>query len=380
MIEFNRPPYVGTEIKYIKEAIENRKISGSGPFIGKCEEWLEKQLNVKRVLLTSSCSSALDIAARLCEIQPGDEVILPSYTFPSMANSFASLGARLVFVDIRPDTMNIDEKLIENAITERTKVLCVFHYAGVSCEMDEIIAIAHKYNLKVVEDAAQSLFGKYKGRALGTIGNYGCLSFHETKNLSMGEGGALIINDTASVSAAEIIREKGTNRSQYVRGEIEKYNWVSLGDSYVQSDLNAAYLWAQMEQADCIQNSRMNTWNRYCEGLKDLQRRGLIELPVIPEYCIHNAHLFYIKCRDADIRQSFISYMKHNEINCAFHYVPLHTSPAGLQYGEFVGEDKYTTRESSRLVRLPLYYGITDNEIERVLDAVISFFDMPYKV
>lgn len=374
MLDFNQPPYIGSELKYIKDAIGNRKICGNGPFTRKCERWMEEKFNAGKILLTSSCSAALDMSAMLCDINPGDEVILPSFTFPSMANSFASVGARLVFVDIRPDTMNIDEGLIENAITDKTKVICAFHYAGVSCEMNAILSLAKKYNLKVVEDAAQAVFSRYKDKALGTIGDFGCLSFHETKNLSMGEGGALIINDPETVDKAEIILEKGTNRSSYVRGDVAKYNWIDIGDSYVQSDLNAAYLWAQLEQSDLIQNKRMSVWNKYFTALSELQDAEKIELPVIPDSCVHNAHIFYIKCRDYDTRESFISYMKEQGIICSFHYVPLHSSPAGLKYGRFDGTDKYTTTESSRLVRLPLFYNISDNDVEKVIASAIRFF------
>ena len=327
MIHFNVPPFVGTEFKYMQEAVENHKICGDGPFTEKCDKWMEKRFNASKVMLTTSGSSALDMAALLCGIKPGDEVILPSFTFSSTANSFVLAGATLVFVDIRPDTMNIDENKIESAITEKTRVICPVHYAGVACEMDTIMSIAKKYNLLVVEDAAQAVMSTYKGKACGTIGDFGCYSFHETKNYSMGEGGAIVINNAAYIEKAEILREKGTNRSQFFRGQVAKYNWVDFGDSYLQSDLNAAYLWAQLEAAEKINNNRLDTWNAYRESLKTLEEKGLIELPVIPDECVHNAHMFYIKCKDLETRQAYIKYMKENDILCVFHYVPLHSAP-----------------------------------------------------
>ena len=316
MILFNVPPFIGTEFKYMKEAIDNKKICGDGKFTKACNEWFEKRFCAKKVMLTTSGSTALDMAALLCDIKPGDEVILPSYTFSSTANAFVLAGARLVFVDIRPDTMNIDEKKIEEAITEKTKVIVPVHYAGVACEMDTIMEIARRYNLKVVEDAAQGVMSTYKGKALGTIGDFGCYSFHETKNYSMGEGGAILINDVRYIERAEILREKGTNRSQFYRGQVAKYNWVDFGDSYLQSDLNAAYLWAQLEMADQINEDRLHTWNRYYESLKCLENEGRIVLPTIPKECIHNAHMFYLKCESLKIRQAYIKYMKKNDILC----------------------------------------------------------------
>ena len=374
MIHFNVPPFVGTEFQYMREAVENHKICGDGPFTKKCNEWIENRFGAKKALLTTSGSSALDMAALLCDIKPGDEVILPSFTFSSTANAFVLAGARLVFVDIRPDTMNIDEKRIEEAITEKTKVIVPVHYAGVACEMDAIMDIAKRYNLKVVEDAAQGVMSTYKGKALGTIGDFGCYSFHETKNYSMGEGGAVIINDEKYVEKAEILREKGTNRSQFFRGQVAKYNWVDFGDSYLQSDLNAAYLWAQLEKADEINNNRLTTWNRYHEAFEDLAEKGIIELPTIPEGCIHNAHMYYIKCKDLETRQRFIKYMKENDILCTFHYVPLHSAPAGEKFGRFAGEDVYTTSESDRLVRLPMYYNIDLNDHKKVIEKTIEFY------
>lgn len=375
MIHFNVPPFVGTEFKYMQEAVENHKICGDGPFTEKCDKWMEKRFNASKVMLTTSGSSALDMAALLCGIKPGDEVILPSFTFSSTANSFVLAGATLVFVDIRPDTMNIDENKIESAITEKTKVICPVHYAGVACEMDTIMSIAKKYNLIVVEDAAQAVMSSYKGKACGTIGDFGCYSFHETKNYSMGEGGAIVINNAAYIEKAEILREKGTNRSQFFRGQVAKYNWVDFGDSYLQSDLNAAYLWAQLEVAEEINNNRLDTWNAYRESLKTLEEKGLIELPVIPDECVHNAHMFYIKCKDLKTRQAYIKYMKENDILCVFHYVPLHSAPAGLKFGRFDGMDEHTTPDSDRLVRLPMYYNIDKKDLQKVIDKTIAFFE-----
>lgn len=354
MIPFNVPPCVGTELQYIKEAIESHKICGDGAFTKKCNAWLEERFGAQKVLLTTSGTTALDMAALLCELKEGDEVILPSYTFSSTATSAVLGGARLVFVDIRPDTMNIDEKKIEEAITERTRAIIAVHYAGVACEMDTIMEIARKYNLVVIEDAAQGVMSTYKGRALGTIGDFGCYSFHETKNYSMGEGGALVINNPEYNERAEILREKGTNRSKFFRGQVDKYTWVDFGDSYLPSELNAAYLWAQLCAADEINENRMASWNQYYQELKGLEESGRIELPVIPEGCVHNAHMFYIKCRDLEERTSFISYMKEEGILTVFHYIPLHSAPAGLKYGRFSGKDLYTTKESERLVRLPM--------------------------
>lgn len=374
MIHFNVPPFVGKEFEYMKEAIENHKICGDGPFTKKCDEWMEKQFKAKKVLLTTSGSTALDMAALMCGIKPGDEVILPSFTFSSTANSFVLAGATLVFVDIRPDTNNIDENKIEAAITDKTKVICPVHYAGVSCEMDAIMQIAKKYNLLVVEDAAQAVMSTYKGKACGTIGDFGCYSFHETKNYSMGEGGAIVINNPKFIEKAEILREKGTNRAQFFRGQVAKYNWVDFGDSYLQSDLNAAYLWAQLEQADEINENRLGIWKNYYNAFEFLEEKGIIELPVIPEGCVHNAHMFYIKCKNLDIRQSYIKYMKENDILCTFHYVPLHSAPAGIKFGRFNGEDRYTTNESDRLVRLPMYYNMDSRDLKKVINKTIEFF------
>lgn len=374
MIHFNVPPYVGTELDYMRRATENRKICGDGPFTKECNKWLENHLRTFRVMLTTSGSSALNIGALLCNIKHGDEVILPSFTFPSTANAFVMCGAKLVFVDIRPDTMNIDEQLIEQAITDKTRAICVVHYAGVSCDMDSIMNIARKYNLMVVEDAAQAIMSSYKGKALGTIGDFGCFSFHETKNFSMGEGGAIAINDQSYIEKAEIIREKGTNRSKFYRGEVDKYNWVDYGDSYLPSDLNAAYLLAQSDIANEINENRLSTWQTYYDNLKDLENKGIISLPCIPDGCVHNAHMFYIKCINQDVRNLYIDYMLQNDIKCVFHYLPLHSAPAGKKFGHFFGEDKYTTSESEKLVRLPLYYGIEKNDLEKVIEKTRSFF------
>lgn len=375
MIHFNVPPFLGTEFTYMKQAVENHKICGDGPFTKKCNEWLENKFNAKKVMLTTSGTSALEMAAWLCNIQPGDEVILPSFTFSSTATAFTLVGAKLVFVDVRPDTMNIDEKLIEQAITPKTRVICAVHYAGVACEMDAIMDIAKRHNLKVVEDAAQGVMSSYKGKPLGTIGDFGCYSFHETKNYSMGEGGAIVINDESAITRAEILREKGTNRTQFYRGQVAKYNWVDWGSSYLPSDLNAAYLWAQLLEADKINDNRLATWNKYNKAFKPLAEKGIIELPVIPDGCVHNAHMFYIKCKDLKTRTAYIDFMKANDILCVFHYVPLHSAPAGIKFGRFYGEDKFTTSESDRLVRLPLYYNIDEKDLNFVITKTLEFFN-----
>ena len=373
MIPFNVPPCVGTELGYMAEAVRARKISGDGEFTRRCSRWMEEKFGGKRVLLTTSGTAALDMALLLCGLEPGDEVILPSYTFSSTANSAVLAGARLVFVDIRPDTMNIDEKKLEAAVTPRTRAVVVVHYAGVACEMDAILAIARKHGLKVVEDAAQGVMATYKGRYLGTLGDFGCYSFHETKNYSMGEGGALVINDQKYIERAEILREKGTNRSKFYRGEIDKYTWVDFGDSFLPSELNAAYLWAQLEKAEEINRDRLRSWNAYYEALKPLAKAGKLELPAVPSECGHNGHMFYVKCRDLEERTGFIAFMKERGIGTVFHYVPLHSAPAGRKFGRFHGEDVYTTRESDRLVRLPMYYGLTPEDRKSVIDAVLRF-------
>lgn len=374
MISFNKPPYVGEEIKYIEEAVKAQKICGDGQFTKKCNKWFEDKTGAAKVLLTTSCTHATELAALLLDIQPGDEVIMPAYTFVSTADAFVLRGATAVFVDINPKTMNIDENLIEDAITEKTKAIVPVHYAGVSCEMDKIMEIAKKHNLYVVEDAAQGVMSTYKGKALGTIGDYGCYSFHETKNYSMGEGGALLISDGKNAELAEIIREKGTNRSKFFRGQIDKYTWVEAGSSYLPSDMNAAYLWAQLQKADEINENRLQSWNRYYEGLKDLKEAGKIELPYVPEYCEHNAHMFYIKAKDLEERSALISYLKENGVTAVFHYIPLHTAPAGKEYGRFHGEDKYTTKESERIIRLPMYYELDEQDAKKVMDLIHTFY------
>ena len=373
MINFNVPPYVGMEEKYIHEVIMLHKICGDGQFTKKCNHWFEQRFAAKKVMLTTSGSTALDMAALLCELKPGDEVILPSFTFSSTANSFVLAGAKLVFVDVRPDTMNIDEKKIEAAITERTRVIVPVHYAGVACEMDTIMDIAKRYNLMVVEDSAQGVMSSYKGKALGTIGDFGCFSFHETKNYSMGEGGAILINNEKFIEKAEILREKGTNRTKFFRGQVDKYTWVDYGDSYLPSELNAAYLWAQLEVADEINSNRLKSWNRYYKAFSSFAEAGRIELPVVPEGCVHNAHMFYIKLMNLDDRSRYISTMREKEIGCVFHYVPLHSAPAGYKYGRFHGNDDYTTKESERLVRLPMYYGLTEEDQNTVINLTIQF-------
>ena len=374
MINFNVPPYTGKEIEYIKDAINNKKICGDGSFTKKCNSWLENRFNAQKVLLTTSGTTALEMATILCGFGPEDEVILPSYTFSSTATSIVLTGAKLVFVDIRKDTLNIDETKLEEAITNKTKGIMVVHYAGVPCEMDAIMEIAKKHNLKVIEDAAQGVMSTYKGKALGTIGDFGCFSFHETKNYSMGEGGALVINNPEYNEAAEILREKGTDRSKFLRGQVDKYTWVNYGSSYLPSDMNAAYLYAQLEKADEINENRLKTWNRYYEALKPLEEKGLIELPFIPSQCEHNAHMFYIKLSDLFERTKFISYMRNKNIQCVFHYIPLHSAPAGLKFGKFEGEDINTTKESNRLVRLPLYYNISRDDLEYVIRCINEYF------
>ena len=378
MILFNRAPYCGTEERYIAEAIRGGKICGDGPFTKQCNAWLEERFSAQKVLLTTSGTTALDMAFLLCGLRPGDEVILPSFTFSSTATAAVLAGAKLVFVDVRPDTMNIDETKIEAAITDRTRVITVMHYAGVACEMDAVMDIARRHGLLVVEDAAQAVMSTYKGRALGTIGDLGCYSFHETKNYSMGEGGALVINRPQYNERAEILREKGTNRAKFFRGQVDKYTWVDFGDSYLPSELNAAYLWAQLEHADEINQNRLDTWNRYYETFQPLAQEGKLELPVIPEGCAHNAHMFYIKLRDLEERTAFISHMKSKGVSCVFHYVPLHSAPAGLKFGRFHGEDVYTTKESERLVRLPLYYRLSAEDVSAVTAAARSFFERPH--
>ncbi len=374
MIPFNIPPYVGTELDYVKQAVDNKKICGDGTFTKKCHQWLEVAFKCQKALLTTSGTTALEMAAILCDLKPGDEVILPSFTFSTTATAFVLVGAKLVFVDIRPDTMNIDETKIEAAITDKTKVIVPVHYAGVACEMDAIMEIARKHKLLVVEDSAQGVMGTYKGRALGTIGDMGCYSFHETKNYSMGEGGALMINDPKYNERAEIIREKGTNRARFFRGQVDKYTWVDYGSSYLPSDMNAAYLWGELEVAAKINNNRLSTWTAYYDAFSGLASDGLIDLPTIPDACKHNAHMFYVKLKDLNQRTDFISFLRSKGVQASFHYVPLHSSPAGERFGRFSGIDEFTTRESDRLVRLPMYYGMSKEDRERVIGAVLDYF------
>lgn len=375
MISFNIPPLVGKGQQYIKEAIEiNQKLCGDGPFTKKCSSWIEGKFVSPKVLLTTSCTHALEMAAILADIKPGDEIIAPSYTFVSTVNAFVLRGAKIVFVDIRPDTMNIDENLIVDAITDKTKLIVPVHYAGVSCEMDKIMSIAKTYNLLVIEDAAQGVMSKYKGKALGTIGDFGCYSFHETKNYSMGEGGALLIQNGDCNERAEIIREKGTDRSKFFRGQVDKYTWVDIGSSYLPSELNAAYLYAQLEEAETINENRLFTWNLYYSGLKPLAEKGFIQLPYIPKGCEHNAHMFYIKCKDSTERTELIQYLQESNIMSVFHYIPLHSSEAGLKYSRFHDIDHYTTKESERILRLPLYYNIEQYKVEYVIEIVTEYF------
>lgn len=374
MINFNVPPFTGKEVEYMKEAIENQKICGDGPFTKKCSEWIERQTGTEKCLLTTSCTHATELAALLADIREGDEVILPSYTFVSTADAFVLRGAKAVFVDIRPDTMNIDETLIEEAITERTKAIAPVHYAGVGCEMDVIMDIAGRHGLTVVEDAAQGIMASYKGKPLGTFGEFGCFSFHETKNFSMGEGGALLIRDEKDILRAEIFREKGTDRSQFFRGQVDKYRWQDFGSSYLPSDMNAAYLYAQLELAEEITKARIDRWEQYWELLTPLAQQGRIELPYIPKECVHNAHMFYIKTKDMEERSRLIAYLKEKEILSVFHYVPLHSAPAGKKYGRFHGEDVYTTKESERILRLPMFYRLTADETEYIADQVKAFY------
>ncbi|MDT0176369.1 dTDP-4-amino-4,6-dideoxygalactose transaminase [Pantoea sp. RRHST58] len=375
MIPFNAPPVVGSELEYMQSAMASGKLCGDGGFTRRCQQWMEQRFGSKKVLLTPSCTASLEMAALLIDLQPGDEVIMPSYTFVSTANAFVLRGATIVFVDIRPDTLNIDESKIEAAITEKTRAIVPVHYAGVACEMDAIMALAAKHQLWVIEDAAQGVMSRYKGRALGTIGHVGCFSFHETKNYTAGgEGGATLINDAALVERAEIIREKGTNRSQFFRGQVDKYTWRDIGSSYLMADLQAAYLWAQLEAADRINQQRLRLWQRYYDALQPLAAQGRIQLPSLPTDCEHNAHMFYIKLRDSSDRQALISWMKEAEILTVFHYIPLHSSPAGQQFGRFHGEERFTTAESERLLRLPLFYNLTDNNQNTVISSLLSFF------
>lgn len=375
MIPFNKPPYTGNEEKYVLEAMKSGKMSGDGPFGKKCQHWFETHLGCKKTLLTPSCTHALEMAAILLDIQPGDEVIMPSYTFVSTANAFVLRGAKIVFVDINPQTMNMDERLIEPAITAKTKVIVPVHYAGMCCDMDVVMDIAKRHNLYVVEDAAQGMMSTYKGRPLGTIGHLSAYSFHETKNYtSGGEGGLLLINDEQFVQRAEIIREKGTNRSLFFRGMVDKYSWVDIGSSYLPCELQAAYLWGQLECADQINAYRLQVWNYYYTELKQLEDAGLVNLPGAAEYVVHNAHMFYFKVKNLATRSALLEHLKNAGVYAVFHYIPLHSAPEGVRHGMFVGDDVYTTIESERLLRLPLWYGMDKDEMKKVVEAVLSFF------
>lgn len=373
MIDFNRPAFVGKEMDYIRDAVNRGMLCGDGIYTRKCSRWMEERFQVKHTLLTTSCTHALEMAAYLSGIGEGDEVIMPSYTFVSTADAFVLRGARIVFVDIRPDTMNIDEQLIEQAITPKTRAIVPVHYAGVGCEMDTIMKLALKYDLKVIEDAAQGVDAFYKGRALGTIGDFGCYSFHETKNYTMGEGGALLFQKDEYLEKAEILREKGTDRSKFFRGQVDKYRWMDYGSSYLPSELNAAYLYAQLEEAEKISRKRMEIYDYYHRNLKELALEGKLDQPFVPEECIHNAHMYYLKVRDMEVRTRLIQYLQKNEIRSVFHYVPLHSSPAGQKFGRFAGEDVYTTRESERLLRLPMFYNLDMEKVKRIVDVLAAF-------
>lgn len=375
-IDFNKPLVTGHELKYIQQAMNNLKLSGDGPFTQKCTTWFEEQVKCTKALLTTSCTHALEMAAILAGIGPGDEVIMPSFTFVSTANAFVLRGARIVFVDIRPDTMNINERLIEEAITKKTKAIVPVHYAGVACEMSTIMDIADCYDLLVIEDAAQGVMSRYDDKYLGALGHLGCYSFHETKNYTCGEGGALIINDERFIERAEIIREKGTNRSKFYRGQVDKYTWLDIGSSYLPGELNAAYLYAQLEMADEINLNRLDSWNQYYDALKPLAASGFLDIPYVPELCVHNAHMFYIKVNDIDVRSDLIGFLRANGVYTVFHYIPLHSSPAGIRWGRFHGHDNYTTKESERLLRLPMYYGLAKHEIQMVTRLISKFFGL----
>lgn len=376
MIPFNIPLVTGKEMSYLSKILETGKFCGDGFFTKKCHEWLEKNTKTRKALLTTSCTHALEMSAMVCDIKKRDEVVMPSYTFVSTANAFVLRGAKVVFVDIRPDTMNIDETKIEESITDRTKAIVPVHYAGVGCEMDAIMEIADKHNLSVVEDAAQGMMADYKGRALGSIGNMGCYSFHETKNYQCGEGGAIFINDERFMERAEIIREKGTDRNKFLRGEVDKYTWVEVGSSYLPSELNAAFLCAQLEVAEEVNNKRLLIWQRYYQNLEEMEEDGVLELPQIPPHCGHNAHLFYIKLNNIEERQRMIEHLRKNGIQAVFHYIPLHTSRIGRMFCEFRGDDEYTTKESERLLRLPLYYSLSLQEVDFVCNKIRVFFDV----
>ena len=375
MIPFNKSPFTGNEEKFVQQSMRSQNISGSGPFVEKCQSWFERELSCRKALLTPSCTAALEMAALLIDIKPGDEIIMPSYTFVSTANAFAMRGGKIVFVDIRPDTMNIDESKIKSAITKKTKAIVPVHYAGIACEMDVIMSIAEEHNLFVIEDAAQGMMSKYDGRHLGTIGHIGAYSFHETKNYtSAGEGGLLIINDKKFEDRAEIIREKGTNRSQFFRGMIDKYTWVDLGSSYLMNDVSAAYLWGNLEKSIEINKFRLNIWQKYYQSLKHLQENQLIDMPSIPPKCIHNAHMFYLKVKDLKMRTKLIEHLKQDNISSVFHYVPLHSAKAGKKFGRFDGKDEFTTSESERIIRLPMFFGLDSVSIKKICKSIEHFF------
>lgn len=371
-INFSEPCFMGNEKRYLNEVMSGVKLSGDGKFTFKCHDWIERELQVEKAYLVTSGTHALEMAAILCGVKAGDEVIMPSYTFPSTANAFVLRGATPVFVDIRPDTMNIDEKLIESAITERTKAIVPVHYAGVACNMDEICRIASKYGLLVIEDAAQAFYSKYKGKSLGTIGDIGIYSFHDTKNITSGEGGCLLVNNSKYIHAAEILREKGTNRSQFFKGEVDKYSWIDVGSSYLPSEINAAVLFGQLQNADIIHEKRMLIWKQYSDGLRGLMHK--IDFPHIEKICRHNAHIFYIKCSLKSERGRLLKFLINKDIHASFHYVPLHTSPAGIKYSRFHGKDIYTTIESDRIVRLPLHSNMSVSDARKVISAVYEFY------
>lgn len=375
MIPFNKPPYTGNEDEHVLTAMRSSKISGDGEFSKRCQAWFEDKTGCHKALLTPSCTHALEMAAILIDVQPGDEIIMPSYTFVSTANAFVLRGAKIVFVDIRPDSMNIDESLIEAAITAKTKAIVPVHYAGVACEMDTIMAIAERHQLFVIEDAAQGMMSIYKGRQLGSIGHMGAYSFHETKNYtSGGEGGLLLINDPRFANRAEIIREKGTNRSLFFRGMVDKYSWVDVGSSYLPSDIQAAYLWGQLEKAEEINSNRLKTWNYYYNALAPLARDHGIVMPSHPGECIHNAHMFYLKVKNLDERTALLDHLKRSGILAVFHYIPLHSAVAGPKFSRFHGKDVFTTAESERLIRLPIWYGMPTEEVQKVVQSIFEFY------
>jgi len=374
MIPFNVPAVTGKEEQYLREAIFRRKLSGDGSFTGKCHDWFKTKAGARHALLTTSCTHALEMSAILADIRPGDEVIMPSYTFVSTANAFVLRGAKIVFVDVRPDTMNLDEKQVEAAITANTKAIVPVHYAGVACEMDTLLELAKAYRLTVIEDAAQGVMSTYKGKALGSIGQMGCYSFHETKNYNCGEGGAILFNDDLFIERAEIVREKGTDRTRFFRGQIDKYTWVDMGSSYLPSEINAAFLYAQLESAQYILDDRMDSWKKYDRELRPLSEKADIDVPHVPGECSHNAHMYYVKVKNLEERTRLLRHLQDCGVMAIFHYVPLHSSAAGRKYGRFHGEDRYTTKESERLIRLPLYYRLDELAIERTVDAIYSFF------